>query len=60
MEEATYPITIYDEALEFRESALLFDMLAVLGDLSHELHTVAVLLDEFLEGCGFYKCVSRV
>ncbi len=59
MEEATYPITIYDEALEFRES-VLFNMLAVPGDLSHELHTVAILLNEFLEGCGFYKCVSRV
>ena len=53
MEEATYPITIYDEALEFRES-VLFNMLAVLGDLSHELHMVAVVLDEFPEGCGFY------
>ena len=59
MEEATYPIAVYDEVLEFKES-VLFNMLAVLGDLSHELHMVAVLLDEFLEGCGFYKCVSRV
>ena len=53
MEEATYPIAIYDEVLEFRES-VHFNMLAVLGDLSHELHTVAIVLNEFLEGCGFY------
>ena len=45
MEEATYPIAVYDKALEFRESVIL-DMLAVLGDLSHELHTVAVLLND--------------
>ncbi len=46
MEEATYPIAVYDKALEFRESALLFIVLAVPGDLSHELHTVAVLLND--------------
>ncbi len=52
MVEATYPLAVYDRALELEERVSL-DMLAGLGDLSQELHTGAVVLDEILEGCGF-------
>jgi hypothetical protein len=42
MAEATYPLAVYDEVLEFKERVCL-DMLAELGDLSQELHTDSVV-----------------
>jgi hypothetical protein len=49
----TYPLTAYDKILEFMVGFPL-DMLAVPGDLSQELHTLAVVLNEILEAWGFY------